>query len=679
MPQTSPLNPNLWRLRRRSFLWSSLVVLIVIGQFFLVLLSIQYEEMKSQEQVEDVAASIITQLKLAIFNNLRDSQSLVWSTSNAETWRTQSQLLMEKSANLIQLEYRNSELQLVTEVRSHRSAYRLKPDSVYGQHFSIENTCKTAERLQKPVFSPSYFNTLFGEIGLEVMNFCIGDPSLHKPTAYTLGTIGLQDLLHEVAHKFNLQNYEISFVDLDGARLARVGHQRGKGIFISRKLLPLEGAHLEIKVDSTASRPAFIPNLSVALVVGLSITLFGVVSLLLRDTRKRSHIQRELAQSLAFRRAMENSLSTGLRARDLSGRITYANPAFCRMVDYTFEQLQLFSQNGNDPPYWPSDRIQDYRLRQKQRHLMMESDMIPYANNTAGVQGFETEFIRKSGKVFPVMIYESPLLDHHGQHTGWMSAIVDITQQRQMEDHTRHQQERLQSIARLATIGEMASLLSHELNQPLAAIASYAHGSLNILKEPDSQSLPMIEDALHTIANQAERAGKVIRSVHDFVRRREKAHEPITVEKLMDAVLPLIDLQARKTLTHVEWIIPNPHILVRVDRIMIEQVLLNITRNGIQAMENGCHNARKILSIRIQPAGDNRVEFSITDSGPGITAEVASQLFTPFFTTRSEGMGMGLSLCRTVIEQHGGSLEFESLKPDGGCRFWFTLAIAQTH
>jgi two-component system, LuxR family, sensor histidine kinase DctS len=270
------------------------------------------------------------------------------------------------------------------------------------------------------------------------------------------------------------------------------------------------------------------------------------------------------------------------------------------------------------------------------------------------------------------MIYEAPLVDGQGRQTGWMSAVLDLSAQRAVEDLSRQQQERLQATARLATVGEMASLMSHELNQPLAAIASYASGSRNLLEQPDDQTPGLLKQALERIEEQAERAGRVIRSVHDFVRRREQLHEAIAVDLLLEAVLPLVRLQARKSGTRIELDLQSPAPRVQCDRTMVEQVLLNLTRNGIQAMESATPAAERVLHIGARRTHERWVTFSVADAGPGIPPEVAARLFTPFYTTRREGMGLGLSLCRTVIEQHGGALDFGP-GPDGGTVFRFTL------
>jgi two-component system sensor histidine kinase DctS len=223
----------------------------------------------------------------------------------------------------------------------------------------------------------------------------------------------------------------------------------------------------------------------------------------------------------------------------------------------------------------------------------------------------------------------------------------------------------------------MASLISHELNQPLAAIASYASGSLNLLQDGlDAQAdRAMLEQALSRIAEQAERAGRVIKSVHDFVRRRQQHHEAVRCDVLIEGVLPLVRLQARKSGTRVEVDLPDPVPRVQGDRTMLEQVLLNLARNGIQAMETATAPEARELVIRVRTLAPQQVRLSVIDRGPGIGPEVAARLFTPFFTTRPEGMGLGLSLCRTVIEQHGGTLEYGP--PDdgtAGTEFRFTLA-----
>jgi two-component system sensor histidine kinase DctS len=290
-----------------------------------------------------------------------------------------------------------------------------------------------------------------------------------------------------------------------------------------------------------------------------------------------------------------------------------------------------------------------------------------------------------------------------GKHTGWMSAILDVSEQRRIEEVSRASQDRLQATARLAMVGEMASLLSHELNQPLAAISSYATGSLNLLQDaldggaapataapPEPHLSEELQLAMRRIAEQAERAGKVIKSVHDFVRRRDQVRETVAPRALLDAVMPLVSLQARKLAVRVVIDVDPACAPVLCDPVMVEQVLLNLARNGMQAMPPGDPSVGKgmrVLRIAthqtrlhsgLRPGGDQHKEwvtFEVSDHGVGLSVEVQEKLFTPFFTTRAEGMGLGLSLCRTVIEQHGGALTYEPNVPRGTV-FRFTLPRA---
>ncbi|MDE2121725.1 MAG: PAS domain S-box protein, partial [Betaproteobacteria bacterium] len=435
------------------------------------------------------------------------------------------------------------------------------------------------------------------------------------------------------------------------------GSPHGAGVFVADRVVGVPGHSLQLHVDSASGRPGVIPNLSTALVLGLSLLLFGVALVLAHDMRRRSRAERALGESLAFRKAMEDSVLAGLRVRDLQGRVTFANQAFCDMVGYAPSQLL----GRGEQRYWP--------------------EAATAAGERPASQGREAEFVSSAGRRFPVMIHESPLLDAHGRQTGWICTALDLSAQRRIEDVSRLQQERLQATARLATVGEMASLLSHELNQPLSAIASFATGSINLLDDPRQAPEPsLLRQALERIAEQSERAGHIIRSVQGFVRRREHERTAIDAAQLLDAILPLARMQARRGSARVDVHIAQPVPRVLCDRTMVEQVLINLVRNGLQAMEQVAHEAEALLRVEVRAPDAGRVEFAVIDRGPGVGEEVRSQIFTPFFTTREEGMGLGLSLCRTVVEQHGGALEFDNLidaagRVVGAC-FRFTLPVA---
>jgi two-component system, LuxR family, sensor histidine kinase DctS len=645
-------------------LWGLLIGLLAVAQALLVALVLVYEDSRAQDRTDRVAAASAAELRQHLLRSLQTLQILVWSERSPQQWRAASADLLGARPELVRVELRDAGFAVLDAVQAPhlQTLFGVIPRA--SQSLEAQAACDDARRSGSPAYSRSYFVPLVGGGGMELMDLCVvldGDQG-----GTLVATFSLQELLEAALVSDPGRAHELSLVEGDGARLARAGTARGAGVYRSERVVDLPGVKLQLRADSNEGRPHLIPNLSVALVVGLSMALMALVLLLARDVRRRAAAEERLAEALAFRKAMEDSLVTGLRARDLEGRITYVNPSFCRMVGFDAEELL----SAAVPPYWPPDRVQEYSARQAQR--------LRGAGTDARI-GYETVFMHKSGERIPVVIYEAPLVDSSGRQTGWMSAAVDQTEQRRIEELSRQQQDRLQATARLATVGEMASLLSHELNQPLAAIASYASGSLNLLEDgspPDPADREMLRQAMTRIAEQADRAGRTIKSVHDFVRRREQAREAVSTAVLVDAVMPLVRLQARKSGTRIEVEQPTPAPRVMADRTMVEQVLLNLTRNGIQAMEGGdTPPERRVLHIRVRSVNADWVEFAVVDAGPGIPPDVAQRLFTPFFTTRSEGMGLGLSLCRTVVEQHGGALDFDT--GAGGTRFRFTLRAAR--
>jgi two-component system sensor histidine kinase DctS len=648
------------RRRRRLLLWGLLVALLAVAQGLLVFLTLKYEAARAQDRAEAAANAVGDEARLATARAVQLIQGLPDDVAGSAAWRADAAQLLRIQRELVRIERRDARFAVVDAVQAPHLVGLFETIPRREQSHDALAACSEARRDGTPTFSRSYYSPLAGGTGMELIDLCL--PGSASSERATVATISLPALLEATAGADASRNHEVSIVEADGARLARAGSPRGAGIYRGERVIDLPGNKLLLRADSRDGRPDLIPNLSVALVVGLSLALTALVLLLARDVRRRAAAEQRLADALAFRKAMEDSLVTGLRARALDGRTTYVNPSFCHMVGYSAAELMA----ADTPPYWPPERAVEYAQRLQEGTGGSES-----------ASGRETLFMRRNGERFPVMIYEAPLVNSVGKHSGWMSAAVDLSEQRRIEDLSRQQQERLQATARLATVGEMASLLSHELNQPLAAIASYASGSLNLLEAPDGDSHDMMKQALTRIAEQADRAGRTIKSVHDFVRRREQSREAVSASALIDAVLPLVRLQARKSGTRIEVRIDEAPSVPRVlaDRTMVEQVLLNLTRNGIQAMESDAvPPAARVLALAVQRVNGEWVEFSVADAGPGIVPEVAQRLFTPFFTTRSEGMGLGLSLCRTVIEQHGGALDYDT--GSTGTRFRFTLRRA---
>ena len=685
------LHPSeLKSITRRGWLWTLLVALVVLLLVILVWLAGRHESGLVQSRLEQSAADAVVDVRSALNRNLQSLQALQPGGPPLEAWRAPAADLLKERRELMRLEWRNETLDVMDAVDT---SYR---NPVFAQ-FSrsptktdISLACNTARRLSGSAYSSSYFVPQAEGLGMELLDMCLPVMTAGRLTGYLVATYSLQDMLGELVSKPLARGVGLSFTEADGTRLALHGEPlRGSRIYIAQQLLDLPGNTLVLRMESRLGTPALFPNVLTALVAALSIGLMLVLFLLGRDMRRRLKVENDLSEALAFRKAMEDSLLTGLRARDLQGRITYVNPAFCKMVGV--EAKDLLNQSFPSP-YWPPELAGAYQQRQQ---IRLAGKNLPHG-------GHESVFMRRDGTRFPVLIMEAPLINAVGKHTGWMSAIIDVSEQRRIEEISRTSQDRLQATARLAMVGEMASLLSHELNQPLAAISSYATGSLNLLQHEqmpategspydDRLQAPLSEDlqvAMRRIAEQAERAGKVIKSVHDFVRRREQVREAVPPRALLDAIMPLVSLQARKLGVRVEIDVAEGCEPVLCDRTMVEQVLLNLSRNGMQAMQETrpaddqpAPASDKVLTLRLQPAASSArsrwVEFAVIDAGVGISEEVAAQLFTPFFTTKEEGMGLGLSLCRTVIEQHGGYLGFEALAPQGTI-FHFTLPVAMT-
>ena len=684
--------------QRRRWLWLLLVSLVAVLLVMLVWLAGRYEASQVQDRLERDTNDAVGDVRAALTRNVQGLQALQFNQPTPDAWAIDAASMLREHRELVRMEWRDTALGL----RSHvDTPFRAPVFARFGRDNAkadIAQACSTADRFSGPAYSSSYFVSLGDGLGTEVMDLCLPLVVQGRLTGHLLATYSLQGILDDVLGRGLTRSQEVSFTEADGTRLALLGvPSRGSRIFVAQQLLDLPGNTLVVRMDSRLGAPGLFPNVLTALVTAMSLALLAVLFLLARDMRRRLKVEHDLGEALAFRKAMENSLLTGLRARDLQGRITYVNPAFCKMVGLQASELL----NHRVPsPYWPPELASAYQQRQETR---LSGNQSPRASH-------ESVFMRQDGTRFPVLIMEAPLVNAVGKHTGWMSAILDVSEQRRIEEISRASQDRLQASARLAMVGEMASLLSHELNQPLAAISSYATGSLNLLQgeieaagasaadsatcQPagGSAASPLFDDlqlAMRRIAEQAERAGKVIKSVHDFVRRRERVREPVAPQSLLDAIMPLVILQSRKlgvqVLTEVDPGCPP----VLCDRTMVEQVLLNLSRNGMQAMQRpeqtsegaaGSVQQDKVLTLRIRPAASNAqsrwVEFAVIDRGGGISAEAARQLFTPFFTTKEEGMGLGLSLCRTVIEQHGGFLGYEASPPQGTI-FTFTLPVAR--
>jgi two-component system sensor histidine kinase DctS len=651
----------------RWSLWSVLVALVAALLVTLVWLAGRYESSLVQSKVERDTADAVTDVRNNLTRNLQNLQALVLRHAQPAVWQEEAETLLRNHREWLRMEWRGPNMAPIltaeTPYRAHVFA-RLGRETALSD---IAQACAYARRISAPAYAPSYFVANATGLGVEVMELCLPQVEAGQLKGYLVATYAIHEILSNLIIPQLTRSQEVSFTEPDGTRLALHGTaRRGSRVFSAQQLVDLPGNTIVLRIDSWRAAPELFPNVLAALVTGMSIALVSVLVLLGKDMRRRQRAENDLAEALAFRKAMEDSQVTGLRARDLEGRITYVNPAFCQMVGFSPDELLGHS---NPAPYWPPELAEQYHQRQTVR---LAGEHAPPR------EGYESIFMRKDGSRFPVLIIEAPLITAAGEHMGWMSTSLDISEHRRVEELSRASQDRLQATARLATVGEMASLLSHELNQPLAAIASYANGSVNLLNNGDFSRADLTV-AIQRIAEQAGRAGQVIKSVHDFVRRRDQAHQAISPQQLLDAIMPLVSLQARKLGIQVEIRLPDHLPTVLCDHTMVEQALLNLARNAMQAMDGAAATDRRlVLQVRRASVSEHSaktwLEFSVADRGTGISKDVAEQLFTPFFTTKKEGMGLGLSLCRTVVEQHGGILWFEANAPRGTI-FKLTLPV----
>jgi two-component system sensor kinase FixL len=279
---------------------------------------------------------------------------------------------------------------------------------------------------------------------------------------------------------------------------------------------------------------------------------------------------------------------------------------------------------------------------------------------------------RKDGTTFPMHLTVGELrsADRH-YFTGF---IRDLTDQQLTETRLTELQSEVTHMSRFTALGEMASTLAHEINQPLTAITNYLKGSRRLLERMKGEQASMLREAVGKAADQALRAGDIIRRLREFVARGESERRVESLAKLVEDASTLALIGARENGVEVSFRLDAAADLVFADRIQIQQVLVNLIRNAIEIMVET--SERRELEIATVASGEETVEVSVADSGPGLAPEVAAQLFQPFVTTKRKGMGLGLSICRTIVEAHGGRI-WGDPRPGGGTVFRFTLRAAK--
>ena len=650
--------------RKQAWRWLAPLFLALLFLTTLIWLPLHEKQQEAAERQEQLIADSLWVEQTIRFQLQRNEESLGLMGSEIVSGYLVGKRLLDRMEGLIR---NNHEIHRIIQLDADGKLLTSTDETLISFNELSAPSKRTYERA-RTTRTPLYSQPATDISGPVMIDYHVPLFVGNKYIGSIIASYLASSILDDMVPWWFAQDNEIALTDINDVIIhKRASGGAGRGVYTHRRALNLAGLSLKLSTNSIKSAPKLLPSLLVDTVILLSLGLAWSLIALWRDINRRLAAETALREQIAFRTAMENSLITGLRARDLEGRVTYVNPAFSQMVRMPAEEIV-----GHLPPmpYWAPEARTEY-----QRHFSQ------VAAGTANPQGFETIFQHSDGRRIPVLIFESPLVDNTGAQTGWMGSILDISARKRVEDLNRQQEEKLQASARLATMGEIASTLAHELNQPLAAISSYTTGALNMLERDKSKeaevNIDMLTHALEKAQAQAQRAGQIIRSVHTFVKKREPMRTAVTIEELIDNVAPLVELQAQKYFVFIKIDIPDNLPPVLADHVLLEQVLLNLTRNAIESMQ-GIAPEKRVL--RIAAAVDNaippNVVVSISDQGHGIPPEVAERLYSPFFSTKADGMGMGLSICRTAIEFHGGTLTHTD-NPGGGTIFRFSLPTLQ--
>ncbi|MCP5268752.1 MAG: PAS domain S-box protein [Zoogloeaceae bacterium] len=638
-----------WYLTMPKLAVSLLVILLVVLLWLL-------QNNEKEEQRATLIADVLwleQSIHFHVLSNVEQLQQLSLDLAKDETpeklFDTRARHLIRTNSELAQIAWLDNDGVMRAALPNHISPRQ----EVTNTRDTREELAELARKLGKPVFSRTFtsLKDSFFELYVPVYNG-------NRLAGILVATHSLAGQINQIVPWWFTEKYQLQIIDDDGRILASKSKLNpGRSTISHQVALDPPGYGVSMLVTVNRASSSAVQSLIMTLIILLAVAVFWSLWAMRGLMRRRLAAEQALRTEHAFRKAMEDSLTIGMRARDREGRITYVNPAFCEMTGFVPADLI-----GALPPYpyWnPDDQERTQQLHNK------------VLDGQAPREGFELRFRRKNGEHFDALVYEAPLIDADGQHTGWMGSVLDITERKQAEELARQQEEKLQITSRLVTMGEMASTLAHELNQPLSAISSYNTGCINKL-DSGNYSANELRGAMEKLGVQAQRAGKIIRRVHDFVRKSEPKLAECDLAEIVDDAIGFIEHFAQKRLVRIERQIPGWRQPLLADQVMIEQVLLNLMRNAIEAMNDKPPQDR-LLSIQLIQH-ERQIEVRVIDRGSGIAAEIQERLFTPFFSTKPDGMGMGLNICRSIIEFHKGRLWVEN-NPAGGTIFVFTLPL----
>ena len=420
--------------------------------------------------------------------------------------------------------------------------------------------------------------------------------------------------------------------------------------------ISLPGAQWRVQVDVLDSEPALAPRafFGVALLclAGMVLALF----FLWRDIARRQRAEWQLQSQLALRTAMERSAPVGLRAWSLDGRLLYASEAFCRMVGWT--EPALLAHAGSQPPYWPAGQGNEFAWLQACA-----------AQEGALQSGVPTMLQHRDGHMLDVLVQGAPLALANGRAIGWLASALDITERRRVERLAARQQDMLEASGRLVAVGEVASTLAHELNQPLGALSSFANGLLNRLRQ-GRITLDEITPVIERMERMTEKAGRVIQRVNAFARRQEMTRQPLALNAFIRRVAGGVPLPEGLSL---ELHLPDVETTVAADALLLEHALHNLVLN---ATEWAAHGATAPARVRVSLAlTETLAGICVEDSGPGVDPDQQHKIFDAFASHKPGGMGMGLSICRSVAEAHRGHIDVARSSALNGAQFTLWLPL----
>ncbi len=508
-------------------------------------------------------------------------------------------------------------------------------------------------RLTQSTNRPTYSEPYTATDGKSYIEYAV---PLATETAF-LGTlnavIAISAFSRALLPPWFVNKYDVAIVNSDGATLARSDDRprQSSGYLSQRQNLSLPWKRLQLEVTAQ-KRGSVLAGVTLGSTILLltSMIAWSLYSLRKEGTRRTRSEQKALQINERFETVLD-SLNVAVYVSDeITGALLYVNQHF-RETFTLAPDMQIAAFEGQFAPNPNSllpANVGDFETVNKSEieHLSSKRWFITRVRRVRWVDGSAAQL-----------------------HT-----MGDVTDRVDAERVKRAQQERLMLTSRLMTAGEMASTLAHEINQPLAAITNYLNGCMQRLRA-DSATVASIAPAIEKASQQAERAGKIIHRVREFVRTRDPQRESIALPSLIADVTRFSEPDASKPqhsfAINIAPDLPN----VFADRIMIEQVLLNLVRNAREAMAERAVGER-LVTLTAAVGADNMIVVSVSDRGHGISPELAQNLFSPFTTTKSDGMGMGLSICRSIIEYHEGQMRFQPNVPQGAI-FEFTLPIAE--